>query len=382
MNEIAALHKAEFETSPDIVVKAPGIIKLLGDHTEAYEGLSLAISAGFSVSLAVSRRKDTALRFYAADFNERKRTTLSGLKYKREDRWANYIKAPLAILAESGALSSGYSFSISGDIPQGLGFASSTALVLSAFISFRELLGLKIADADFRLLVLRAESEFLGVAPGFVEVAASTIGRKNQAVLADIKQQTATSLPFSFSDYTLIITDSRVPRFSVDSELKSRQGDCRRCLSALSTKKRQIKSLRECSLEDLSEAVGTLPESARRRCTYVLEEMRRVQDAGEALKRKDAQAFGRLMNRSHDGLRDLYEVSCPEVDWLVKRALEIDGTLCSRMTGKGFGGCTITFIKRGAIEEYKKRLEEYERIFGFRPAIRETELGDKAGILC
>jgi galactokinase len=88
------------------------------------------------------------------------------------------------------------------------------------------------------------------------------------------------------------------------------------------------------------------------------------------------------MNRSHEGLRDLYEVSCPEVDWLVKRALEIDGTLCSRMTGKGFGGCTITFIKRGAIEEYKKRLEEYERIFGFRPAIRETELGDKAGFLC
>jgi galactokinase len=382
MNEIAALHKAEFETSPEIIVRSPGVIKLLGEHTESCDGLALAIAGGFSISLAVSRRKDTALRFFAADFNERKRTTLSGLKYKREDRWANYIKAPLSLLAESGLINTGYSFTISGDIPQNLGFASSTSLILSAMISFRELLGLKITEADFRTLVLRSETEFLAQSPGFTEVSAATHAKKHSAIIADIKSQQVFSVPFSFPDYALIITDSRVPRFSVDSELKNRQGDCKKCLTVLSTKKKPIKSLRECDLEELSESIGSLSESTRRRCTFVIEEMARVKEAGDALKRKDMQAFGKLMNRSHDGLRDLFEVSCPEVDWLVKRALEIDGALCSRMTGKGFGGCTITLIRKNAVGEYKKRLEEYERIFGFRPAIRETEIGERAGVLC
>ncbi len=382
MNDIAALHKAEFESSADIIVRSPGVIKLLGEHTEHCEGLSLAIAGGFSVSLAVSRRKDSALRFYAADFNERKRTTLSGLKFKREDRWANFIKAPLSLLSESGLINTGYSFTISGDIPQGLGFASSTALVLSAMIAFRELLDLKVSEADFKDFVLRSETEFLAHAPGFADISACLMAKKHSAVIADLKTRQAQSVPFNFPDYALLITDSRVPRFSVDSELKNRQNDCRKSLSILSTKKKQIKSLREFDMEELSDSIGALPESTRRRSTFVLEEMQRVQDAAEALKRKDLAAFGKIMNRSHDGLRDLYEVSCPEVDWLVKRALEIDGSLCSRMTGKGFGGCTVSLIKRAAVDEYKKRLEEYERIFGFRPAIRETELGERAGVIC
>ena len=118
--------------------------------------------------------------------------------------------------------------------------------------------------------------------------------------------------------------------------------------------------------------MGELPESIRRRCLFILEEVRRVSEAEDLLARGDLAGFGRIVNKSQAGLRNLLEVSCPEVDWLVKRSSEIEGTLCSRLTGKGFGGCTISIMSRSAVEEYKGRLEEYERIFGFKAAIYET----------
>jgi galactokinase len=380
MKEVAALHKAEYDTAPEIIVQSPGVIKLIGEQTEHCEGLGLAIAASFSVSIAISRRKDATLRFFAADLNERKRTPLLNLRYKREDRWANYLKAPLSFIAEAQGAGSGFSFTISGDIPQGLGFASSTAITLASVLGLKGLLQLNLTNEAVKKLVARSEIEFLGQNFGLLETAAALFANTDTAVLGDIRAQTTRLVPFDLSKYALVITDSRVPRLSIDAEIKLRQGEARRCLALVNAHAARPLAMRDADLEEIGDAIHRFPESSRRRFSFLLEELSRVSDAEEALERKDIQAFGRIMNRSQDGLRDQYEVSCPEIDWLVKRALELDGTICSRLVGKGLGGCTISVMKPEAVQEYQKRLDEYERIFGFKPSVREIKTGERAGI--
>ncbi|HRY61613.1 MAG TPA: hypothetical protein P5266_05390, partial [Candidatus Fermentibacter sp.] len=172
--------------------------------------------------------------------------------------------------------------------------------------------------------------------------------------------------------WNLVLTDSRVPRMSTDAELRQRVDDCGRCLKLLAP--RGGKTLRDIRMSELDDLMGLLPESVRRRCIHVLEEIGRVAEIEDALSRQDAPAFGRIMNKSHLSLRNHYEISCPEVDWLVKRSQELEGVLCSRMTGPGFGGCIVSVMTSSAIEEFRKRLEEYERIFGFKAQIYETAI--------
>jgi galactokinase len=144
---------------------------------------------------------------------------------------------------------------------------------------------------------------------------------------------------------------------------------------------RQGATFRDFAAADILESMGNLPEEIRRRCLHIVQEIRRVSDAETALANEDIPALAKIFARSHESLRDLYEVSCPEVDWLVKRAQETEGVAASRMTGKGFGGCTFTFIESEAAEAYKLRLEDYERIFGFHPVAYEMKIGSGARVL-
>ena len=190
--------------------------------------------------------------------------------------------------------------------------------------------------------------------------------------IVDLRTDRRRAVPFLDGDHLVVLTDSKVPRMNVDAELKQRAEDCMKCLAALA--RGSSKTLRDFGAEEVDELMGILPESVRRRCLHVVEEIARVSEAEEALIKGDAPSFGRAVNKSHASLRNLYEVSCPEIDWLAKRAVEIPGVLCSRLTGKGFGGCTVTIMAESSLAEYRKRLEDYERIFGFRPAIHETRL--------
>jgi galactokinase len=372
MKDIAALHRAEYDVAPDIVAAAPGVVKFLGEHTEASEGLVLAAALSFEIQVAISLRRDSSLRFFAADLGERKRTSVGNLKYKREDRWANYPKGVLDLLVKEGMPAKGVNFTIVGDVPVGLGLASSAALGLASAMAFKELFGLNKKGEELAELSRRAEAEFLGrPVPSYDHLTAAAPAGGSVSIV-DLRTDRRRAVPFLDGNYIIALTDSKVPRLNVDAELKQRADDCQKCLAALA--KGSGKTLRDFGVEEVDELMGNLPESVRRRCLYVVEELSRVAEAEDALVKGDAAAFGRAVNKSHASLRNLYEVSCPEIDWLAKRATEIDGVLCSRLTGKGFGGCTVTVMAESALPEYKKRLEDYERIFGFRPTIHETKL--------
>ncbi len=372
MKDIVALHRAEYEDSPDVVASAPGVVKMLGEQTESADGLVLAAAISFDVRVSVSQRRDSSLRFFAADLGERKRTSLGNLKFKREDRWANYTKAVLDSLFKEGLAPKGLNFVISGDVPTGVGFASSTSIALASALALKEFFGLSYKPDELVELCRRAEMEFFGKASPLYDSLTCALSTANSVSIIDLRTGRRRALPFVDGDYVFVLTDSKVPRLSVEAELRQREEDCKRCLAFIAKGSR--KTLRDLSPEEIDDLMGVLPESVRRRCLHVVEEYLRVLEAEECLAKSDALGFGRVINKSHTSLRNLYEVSCPEVDWLTKRATEIDGVLCSRMTGKGFGGCTVTIMHRDSIPEYRKRLEDYERIFGFRAVVYEAEI--------
>lgn len=379
MKDIAALHRAEFEEDAEVIASAPGVVKLLGEQTPGAEGLVLAAALTLDLQVAVSSRKDSSLRFHAADLGERKRTTIGNVKFKKEDRWANYPKAIFDAFMKAGVPARGLNFTIAGDIPMGLGFASSTALLLATSVALKTLFALSYRNEDVADFARRAEADFFG-APGRVDdLLAAACAMPNTVTIVDLRVARRRSLPFFDGDWVVVLTDSKVPRLSLVSEAAQREASVKQALAILDPSgKRNIRDFPPAEIEDL---MGQLPESVRRRALHLAEEHRRVLDAEQALAEGDSVTFSRLLSRSHASLRNLYEVSCPEIDWLQKRAIETEGVLCSRLTGAGFGGCTVSIMTRESLVEYRAKVEEYERIFGFRPSIMETGMEGAMRIL-
>jgi len=385
MMDIGLIHRKEYELEDDrseavVVAEAPGRIHFLGEHGEQKAGFFLSSAIDRYIRVAVSARKDNSLRFYAADLGERKRTTLVNLKYKREDRWANYIKVAIHLFAELGYQVKGLNFTLAGDIPQQVGLASSSAIESAAVMALKGFFQASISDKDLLARLVVSKSLFFEEEISPVDYLIAFSAKKDQFLVVDEVDLKIKRIKSPISKYRLLVMDSRVPRLGVSDELKQRQADLKKGLELLSRKKDGA-SFRDFAATDLVESMGNLPEEIRRRCLHVVQEIRRVNDADESLRRADLTTFTKIISHSHESLRDLYEVSCPEVDWLVKRAQELEGVLASRMTGQGFGGCTYTFIRDDVADEYKKRLEDYERIFGFHPVIYEMKLASGCRIV-
>jgi galactokinase len=365
---------------PIVIAQAPGRIHFLGEHGDPCAGLYLSAAIDRWIKVAVSARKDNSLRFYAADLGERKRTTLINLKYKREDRWANYIKVAIPIFAELGFPVKGLNFTVSGDIPQQVGLASSSAIEVAAAVALRGLFHAKISDRELINRLSASHLAFFEENPNLADYLIGLSARNNQLLIVDESSLTVTKIKSPFSRCKFILMDSRVPRLGVDTELAARQEKLKAGLEMLA-QGREGASFREFATMDLMDSMGNLPEEIRRRSLHVVQEIRRVLDAEDYLARADLPGFSRLIFHSHESLRDLYEVSCPEIDWMVKRAQETIGVIGARMTGQGFGGCTYTIIKNEAVKGYRERLDDYERIFGFHPAIYEVKLATGSHVI-
>lgn len=424
MLDIGQIHRKEYELEDDrsipvAVAEAPGRIHLLGELTpslrtkvpegdnsnviptnsqvsnqrfveprignlqaqgEADCGYFLSAAIDRYIRVAVNTRKDNSFRFFAADLNERKRSTLSNLKYRREDRWANYLKPAIFLFIELGYPMKGLNFSFCGDIPQQVALASSTAIEVATATALRNLLRVQINDLDLAQKLKQAHDFLFGNTSSLADYQICLMTRKDQFMLIDSYSNVIKLVKSPLSRFRILIVDSKVPRMGIEGEIASRRTDIMKGLELL-TQKRHGAGFKDFVSSDLVEALGDFPEQIRRRSMHVVEEIHRVDDAAAALERSDLTSFAKIIYYSHESLRDLYEISCPEVDWLVKRAQEIEGVAGARMTGLGFGGCVYSIIRRDLVEEYKKRLEEYERIFGFHPVIYEVKLATKARVI-
>ncbi len=365
LEELKVIHKTEYGGEPETIAEAPGVINLLGEHTDFSDGYVIQTAINSSVKIAISRRKDNSLRFFASDSGERKKTTIANLKYKREDRWANYIKGVLFEFIQLGYSFKGLDITVTGNIIQGIGLGSSAAIGIATALALRELFRFKLADIQVVQAAYLSESAFIGNSERLTDQFSIFYAEENSAVFLDIRTLEYANIPFDLSEYKLVITNSNVPVINSDQEIQERRDECQNCLQVLNSRG-SGSSLRDFNQMDLEQGMEKLTESSRRLCLHVIDENQRVLEGKRQLEQKDYLYFGRLMNRSHESLRDNFEVSCPELDWLVKRAAEIDGCAGSRMAGPGFCGCTISLMREDAFPKYNERLEEYDRIFGFQ----------------
>ncbi|MDR0376737.1 MAG: galactokinase [Spirochaetaceae bacterium] len=385
MLDIGPIHRTEYELDKDraepvVIAEAPGRIHYLGEHGEPKAGLFLSSAVDRYIRVAVSLRKDNSLRFFAADLGERKRTTLVNLKYKREDRWANYIKVAVHLFAELGYPVKGLNFTLAGDIPQHVGLASSSAVEVAAAVALKGLFKAELGDRELLDRLIASQAVFFEKTRSPVDYLIAFSACKDNFLIVDEASMEVKKIQSPLREYKFLIMDSRVPKLDVEEELQQRRQDIKKGLDLLSLRKPGV-NFRNYAAADLIESMGDLPEEIRRRCMHIVQELRRVADAEDALKKADFSSLPRIFFHSHESLRDLYEVSCPEVDWLVKRAQEIEGVLGSRMTGQGFGGCTYTFLGETAMADYRRRLDDYDRIFGFHPLMYEMNLAGGARLL-
>lgn len=362
METVFSLHKEEFGVSPEVVVEAPGSVLLMGNHIDSDGGIVLSAGISRSIMVSISVRDDNSLRFYSPDYGERKRTTIINNKYKKEDRWANYIKGILYKLDEMKYPLRGLDITVTGDIPQNTGLASSTAVVSAVITGINKIFDFDLTLSEMVKIVCYCEEMFLGGGK-FAASSYGILGGKERCfTIADFFSYESESIPFDDDDAKLAVIISNVPQMSLASEMKEKKKDIAKAFSFVSMNK----LIDSKGYDEVFQDLGPAPEQLRRRCMHIIDEVKRAEKSRDLLKKKKYAEFGKLMNRSHESLRDNFEISCPEIDWLVKRAQETDGVYGAKITGAGFGGSIVSLMKNSALDKYRKKLEEYERIFGFK----------------
>jgi galactokinase len=375
MKDYAAAHEAEYGDAAEIVVSAPGGITLMGSHTEVSGGPVLRSAIPQRMWVAMSLRTDSSLRFYAADYDERKRTSIPNLKYRREDRWANVLKGAIAELLGTGVALSGLNLTVGGDVPADAGLSASAAIAVATLTGLRELFSLDITDQELWICAKRGESGYSPRSSGLAPFASAHLARDGYAVLFDTRFDEPQLIPLELGSAVLEVTVAGVPQLPTESTFSARARECRQGLSLLS-RRRRGSALRDYRVSEINEEMGRMPETVRRRCIHVIQEGRRVGEVAQAFMHGRLQEAGRLLSHSHQSLRDQYEVSCPEVDWIVKHVAAIEGVYGARLAGGGFGGSTVTLLEPDVRAAYHEVLENYHRIFGFRT---DTFLASPAG---
>lgn len=365
MKDYAAAHEAEYGDAAEIVISAPGGITLMGSHTEVSGGPVLRTAIPHRMWVAISRRTDSSLRFFAADYGERKRTSIPNLKYRREDRWANVPKGAIAELLGTGVVLSGLNVTLGGAVPADAGLGASAAIITALLGGLRELFSLEIADSQLWVCGREAERTYLRRTSGLAPFASAQLAREGYAVLFDGRYEEPQFIPLELGSAVLEVTVAGVPQLPTESTFAARAKECRRGLEVLAGRHKGT-ALRDYRVSEINEEMGRMPETVRRRCLHVIEEGHRVGATARALMHGRLAEAGRLLSRSHQSLRDQYEVSCPEVDWIVKHASGIDGVYGARLAAGGFGGSTVTLLESNSRAAYHEVLENYHRIFGFR----------------
>ena len=267
----------------------------------------------------------------------------------------------------------GLNITVFSEILPSAGFGITTAMKVATALALRALFNKEMTDVQMIQAVERGNTYFLNTGHYLADINTALYSEENTFLLTDHQKSTKTFLPFNFPEYSIVLTDARVPRISVWDEETIRTPENYLLMAELKNQKNGYWVYEESSVE-INDILSCVNEDTRRRLICIMKEHKNVMDAADSLKNGNFNGFARAVNKSHEFMRDLYTISCPEIDWLVKRVLEFDmtssrnPTACSRITGKGFGRCSYTMIKNTDVDEYFKKITEYERIFGFHPA--------------
>jgi len=359
---------------------SPGRVNLIGEHTDYNGGYVFPCALNYGTYLLIRKINDNLLRFSSVNFSNDEETELQQNIERKAGKWSNY---PLGVINEflkKGIKLSGLELLFYGDVPNGAGLSSSASIEMVTAVAINDIFGADLDRLELVKMSQRAENEFVGMNCGIMDQFSVGFGRKDHAIFLNCNTLNYENVPVNLNDCILIITNTNKRRGLTDSKYNERRAECEKAVGLLQAY-RSINNLSELTTDEIPVLEKYITDhTILRRARHVVSENGRVLEAVRALKENDLVRFGELMNASHDSLKDDYEVTGTELDTLVYEGRKLPGVIGTRMTGAGFGGCTVTIVKKDSSGEFMTRLaESYSKKTGLVPDFYLPEIGNGAG---
>lgn len=378
MTEIELKHKNEYGHKPAVVCSSPGKVIISGEHTEYNDGVLISAAINRYCHISISKREDNHLRVYSANLEERKKVSMSNIKYKREDRWANYIKGVASSIIQNGATLSGMNITILSDIPSGIGLGASTAMCLAVTCALKKLYKLDMSWLNIVEACRYSEAVFMGLYTGLNDAMTMFFSKKDSLFFLDAATLEYQNIDISRQNDKLVLLNPGVNNGDVELDFATDREGLYDLASVLS-KGRNNHSLRNYRVSDIRGCLK-VQERIKRKAIFIVEEIKRSMDERQILRAGDTFLFGRYMVRSHEGLRDLFESTCPEVDWLIKRGVETEGIWGGKSSGENSSGIIVFIMNDKGMANFQENIEEYDKIFGFKAKFIEIEVVDGVAV--
>lgn len=353
IDSIQSIFNANFSDKP-LIVRAPGRINLIGEHTDYNEGLVLPAAIDKAIYVAISKEKNEQIHLYSTQFDENFEVTIKDIAPSKH--WHTYILGVVNELIIRGYPIEGFNLVIDGDVPLGAGLSSSAAVESAVVFALNELFDLRIGKLEMIKIAQKAEQTYSGVMCGIMDMFTSIMGKENYVIKLDCRDYSYDYVPLFLGDYKIVLFNTQVKHSLAESAYNVRRNQCEEGVRILQQKYTNLKSLRDAKPSMLDNNFKEIAgNEVFNRCKYVIEENIRLLTGCALLEQNDIIGFGKKMNETHQGLSELYEVSCKELDLLAEWAKNEPSIAGSRMMGGGFGGCTINLVKEHDIDNIFNR---------------------------
>jgi len=360
------------------VFAAPGRVNLIGEHTDYNDGFVMPAALAFYTYVAAAPRNDDNLCIYSIDFEETQQFELNGLVSGPGGNWYDYVSGVAAVICARGIPIRGANLVIKSEVPIGAGLSSSAALEVATATALLGVSGVDLDRRETAAICQRAEHDYAGTKCGIMDQFISCFGAANHAILLDCRSLDFETLKIA-DEVRIVICNTMVKHELAAGEYNRRRAECEAGVRHLRQFLPDIRALRDVSEGQFATYGSAMPDVIRRRCRHVISENARVLEAAKALRGSDLNRFGELMEESHASLRDDYEVSCAELDLMVGLANKCHGVYGARMTGGGFGGCTVNLVEADAVEDFKLTVaREYQEQLGLQPEVYVCMAADGA----
>ena len=387
VHHISRIYKEKFGSSPAHIARAPGRVNLLGEHVDYNDGFVLPAAIDRDTYIAFSPTSSLHSTLLAADLDQQAVFSPQTIHTKTQTDssplpdWALYPAGVMWSLLEENLPVMAIHAVYASEVPRGSGLSSSASVEMAFMIAWQTLGGWTLPPMQLARLAQKAESQFVGVNSGIMDQFASACSVKDTLLLLDCRSLEWRTLPIP-KNVSIVIADTSVRRKLTSGEYNNRRAACEEAVKILKRYLPEIKSLRDVGVEDFNRFEKKLPGEAAKRARHVVEEIERTNQAQALLEAGDVQRFGKLMNQCHVSLRELYEVSCPELDVMTHIAQSLGGCYGARLTGAGFGGCTVNLVANECVEEFTRSLaKEYGAKTNRKPEVYVCRASDGAGLL-
>jgi galactokinase len=362
------IHK--FKKEP-LLIFSPGRINLIGEHTDYNDGLVLPAAIDKGIVAAIQKSDLDVSTVYALNKDESIEFYLKNIKKDSNGSWKNYVLGVVAEIQKKGFILSPFNIVFAGDIPGGAGMSSSAALENSIVFGLNELFQLGLTKEEMVYISQKAKHNYVGVNCGIMDQYASIFGKKNRVLYLDCKTIDVIPLDINLEEHQIVLINTNIKHNLSESAYNDRRLACERVASLLN-----IKTLRDSLEEDLINKKEQILKEDYQKALYIIQENKRVFQASRAIQSNNIKQLGELMYEAHEGLKNMYKVSCEELDFLVAQTKDIPEILGARMVGGGFGGCTINLVKKDSKKSLNKIVLEYQLKFNIKPSIYFVEISD------